>query len=128
MKIEADVESVTGDKCGRPTYGSSTLVPGTSAVRPPWHRKTEEKDGGGEGTKATADEGTKSCIRKVAENEGLRAGKSKDDIPEDVRGPSGPVKEVILGRSNLLKNTKDTEVEDRREGPRWKRGGPQGMK
>ena len=90
--------------------------------------KTEEKDGGGEGTRATADEGTKSCIRKVAENEGLRAGKSKDDIPEDVRGPSGPVKEVILGRSNLLKNTKDTEVEDRREGPRWKRGGPQGMK
>ena len=42
-------------KGGRPKYGSSTLVPETSTVRPPWQHKTEEKEGCGEDAEVKAD-------------------------------------------------------------------------
>jgi hypothetical protein len=54
--------------------GSSTPGPETSAVRPLWQRKIEEKEGGGEGTRATTDKG---------------AGQSDYGITEDVRGQAG---------------------------------------
>jgi hypothetical protein len=54
--------------------GSSTPGPETLAVRPLWQRKTEETEGGGEGTRATTDKG---------------AGKSECGITEDVRGQAG---------------------------------------
>ena len=38
----------TADKADRPKYGSSTLVPETTAVWPSWQRKIEKKEGGGE--------------------------------------------------------------------------------
>ena len=75
-----------GDRGEKAREGSSTLVPETSAVWPPWRHKTEEKEGGGEGTKATTEEGTKSSIQEVAENEGLRTEKRKHDIQEDLPG------------------------------------------
>ena len=60
-----------------------------SAVRSPWQRKTEGKEGGGKGTKATNDEGT-----------------------------NGPARKVILGQSKVLKDNEDTEAEDRCESRR----------
>ena len=42
--------------------GSSTPVSETSVVQSLWRHETEEKEGGGEGTKATTDEGTESSI------------------------------------------------------------------
>jgi hypothetical protein len=54
--------------------GSSTPDPETSAVRPLWQHKTEEKEGGGEGTRATTDKG---------------AGKRKCGVTKDVRGQAG---------------------------------------
>ena len=39
----------TGGKGGRPKYGSSTLIPETTTVRPTWQHKTGE-EGGGERT------------------------------------------------------------------------------
>ena len=69
--------------------GSSTPVPETSTVRPSWRHKTEEKEGGGKGIKATTNKGTERSIQEVAENKGVRAGTRKHDITKDVRGPVG---------------------------------------
>ena len=77
--------------------GSSILVLETSTVRPLWQRKTEEKEGGGEGMKEIAT----PAPNKQSRHHGER------------RGPSRPAKGVILGRSNILKSTEDTEAEDR---------------
>ena len=66
--------------------GSSTPLPETSTVRPPWRHKTEEKEGGGEGTKAAIDKGAERSIQEVAESKGVRAEKSEHNITKDVRG------------------------------------------
>ena len=42
--------------------GSSTPAPEISAVRSPWQRKTEDKDGGSEGTRVVENEGAKRSI------------------------------------------------------------------
>ena len=60
---------------------------------------------------------------------GYEPGKGKHDILEDVQGPSGPAREVILRRSNVL----STRTPKRRTGARIRegslssRGGTQGM-
>jgi hypothetical protein len=54
--------------------GSSTPGPETSAIWPLWQHKTEEKEGGGEGTRATTEKS---------------AGKSECGIMDDVRGQAG---------------------------------------
>ena len=69
--------------------GSSTPVLEISAVRPMWRHKTEEKEGGGRGTKATTVEGAERSIREVTENKGVPTGKSKHDITKDVRSQAG---------------------------------------
>ena len=75
--------------------GSSTLVRETSAVRPLWRHKTEEKEGGGEGTKATIDKG---------------AGKNERDITKDVRGQAGQ-QGVPRGETETSEVAEDTEAE-----------------
>jgi hypothetical protein len=65
--------------------GSSTPGPETSTIRPLRRRKTEEKEGGGEGTRATTDGGTgKSqcgvtgmCGPKWAKKEFLGTGRQR---------------------------------------------------
>ena len=79
--------------------GSSILVLETSTVRPLWQRKTEEKEGGGEGMKEIAT----PAPNKQSRHHGER------------RGPSRPAKGVILGRSNILKSMEDIEEEDRHD-------------
>jgi hypothetical protein len=75
--------------------GSSTPGPETSAVRPLWQRKTEEKEGGGEGTRTTTDRG---------------AGKSKCGVMKDVRGQAG--QEGVPRNGTVASEVaKDKEVE-----------------
>ena len=75
---------------------------GSSAVGHEGPRKTGENDGGGEG-KSDSNDGTGQAIKASRRTTG---------------GPSGPAKEVILERSNALKNTKDTDAEGGRESRR----------
>jgi hypothetical protein len=83
--------------------GSSTPGPETSAVQSLWQHKTEEKEGGGEGTRVTTDNG---------------AGKSDCGITEDVRGqasqegvPRNGTEISAVAEDSEAENT-DTEVRE----------------
>ena len=63
--------------------GSSTPVTETLAVGASAHVRPRVTDGGGEGTRATTDEGAERGIQEVEENEGVCARKSEHDITKD---------------------------------------------
>ena len=69
-------------------------------------------DGGGEGTKATTDEGAEKGIREVAENEDVRALKNEHDITKDACGRAGQEgrEGVPRGKTATPEVVEDTEA------------------
>ena len=66
---------------GKAREGSSTPDPETSAVRPLWQHKIEEKEGGGEGTRATMDEGAENTEHDIVKD--VRGQAVQRDVPRD---------------------------------------------
>jgi hypothetical protein len=93
--VDRLVETGRGTNGEETREGSSTPGPETSAVWPLWQYKTEEKEGGGEGTRATTDRGT---------------GKSDYSITEDERGQAGQ-KGVPRNGTATSEVAKDKEAE-----------------
>ena len=71
---------MTGKYKEKAREGSSTPVTETPAVGASADVRPRVTDGGGEGTRATTDEGAERGIQEVAENEGVCARKSEHDI------------------------------------------------
>ena len=64
--------------------GSSTPTPESTTVGPVCPRESQEKEGGGEGTKVTVYEGVEGSIRSIAERDGGQAGQSSNKgVPHD---------------------------------------------
>ena len=70
-------------------------------------------DGGGEGTRATTDEGAERGIREVAVNEGVCTRKSEHDITKDACGRAGQAGQegVPRGETATSEVVEDTEAE-----------------
>ena len=102
-------EAKTGGHEDKAREGSSTPAIETPAVGASADVRPRVADGGGEGTKATTDEGTERGIREVAENEDVCAQKNEHDITKDVCGRAGqegqegvPPSETEVGEERYL--------------------------
>ena len=96
--------------------GSSTPTPESTTVGPVSPRESQEKEGGGEGTKVTTDDGVEGSIRSIAENDRGQAGQSDSKgVPHD--------KETM---SEVAKDTQAEGTDTDIGGPRAKQKGVRG--
>ena len=96
MSAEKGLSEVNGHEKNT-QEGSSTSNLETSAIADKC--KTEETEGGGEGTKVVVDEGAEEVMQSVTENDGGHAGRS------DKKG-------VSQSRATLPEATEDIEPEE----------------
>ena len=82
-------EAKTGGHEDKAREGSSTPAVETPTVGASADVRPRVADGGGEGTKATTDEGAERGIQEVEENEGVCALKNEHDITKDACGRAG---------------------------------------
>ena len=82
-------ETKTGGHEDKAREGSSTPAIETPAVGASADVRPRVADGGGEGTKATTDEGAERSIQEVTVNEEVRAQENEHGIPKDACGRAG---------------------------------------
>ena len=105
-------EAKTGGHEDKAREGSSTPAIETPAVGASADVRPRVAGGGGEGTKATTDEGAERSMQEVTFNEEVRAQENEHGIPQDACGRAGQEgrEGVPRGETATPKVVEDTEA------------------